>query len=92
LLLLGGGETMTMKTTNRLSAPRPALFGSLAVFLLAALTASAQEYVEQKDPRFPRIRYADGQLSLNDRCAVRLGKLNTKIAPLYVNSRPVGFC
>lgn len=40
----------------------------------------------------PRIRFADGQVSLNDRCPVRKGPLNLRMPPVYVNGRPVGFC
>jgi hypothetical protein len=39
-----------------------------------------------------RLRYADGELSMNDRCPVRKGRLNLRLAPLYVNGRPIGFC
>ena len=41
---------------------------------------------------FPHLRYMDGQQSLNDRCMVRQVKLNPRIAPVYVNGKPVGFC
>ncbi len=41
---------------------------------------------------FPHVRYGDGLESLNDRCMVRHTKLNLHMPPLYVNSRPVGFC
>lgn len=70
----------------------PLLFPGLALagFLLSSL--HAQEYVPQADEHFPRIRYADAQESLNDRCPVRLAKLNLKMDPVYVNGRPVGFC
>jgi hypothetical protein len=43
-------------------------------------------------PDFPRLRFADGQVSLNDRCMVRQVKLNPKLPAIYVNGRPVGFC
>jgi hypothetical protein len=50
------------------------------------------EYVNAQDS-LPRIRYfEDSQVSLNDRCAVRKAKLNTKMPPIYVNGQPVGFC
>jgi hypothetical protein len=50
-------------------------------------------YVEGHDPSYPRVRYLDGQLSANQSCAIRLAnKLNTRIPPVYVNGRPVGFC
>jgi len=41
---------------------------------------------------FPHVRFADGRLSLNDRCPVKKGRLNPEAHPLYVNGRPVGFC
>lgn len=51
------------------------------------------EYVETKNDSFPRIRYFETNLvSINDRCAVRKTKLNLKMAPVYVNGQPVGFC
>jgi len=62
----------------------------LACALLGA--ASAQRYVATKDPDFPRVRYADSLLSANDRCIVSQAKLNPKMAPLYVNGVPIGFC
>ena len=50
------------------------------------------EFVNPQDS-LPRIRYFDGdQVSLNDRCAVRKVKLNTKMPPIYVNGQPIGFC
>jgi len=42
-------------------------------------------------PVFQREMY-DNQLSVNDRCAVKHGKLNKSIRPTYVNRQPVGFC
>lgn len=60
--------------------------------LLAGGVALAQEYAPQGEEGLPRIRFADGQISLNDRCPVRLGKLNLMMAPVYVNGKPVGFC
>ena len=41
---------------------------------------------------FPYVQFADGQVSLNDRCPVRRVKLNRRMPPIYVNGRPVGFC
>ena len=68
----------------------------LALSLVLALAmiggASAQRYVPTKDPDFPRIKYADSLVSPNDRCIVSLAKLNPKMAPLYVNGVPIGFC
>lgn len=39
-----------------------------------------------------RVRYADGQLSLNDLCPVAKRGLATRMRPVWVNGRPVGFC
>jgi hypothetical protein len=49
------------------------------------------EYVQPEDS-FPKLRYFDGQVSLNDRCAVRKVRLNSKMPPVYVNGRAIGFC
>lgn len=51
------------------------------------------EYVEAPvNPVRPQIRYADGLVSVNDRCPVKRSKLNRKMTPIYANGRPVGFC
>jgi YHS domain-containing protein len=63
--------------------------------LLAALVSSAalaQRFVPGENPQFPKIKYADSLVSLNDRCIVQRSKLNLKIRPAYVNWRPIGFC
>ena len=49
------------------------------------------EYADA-DTLFPHMRFADGLVSLNDRCAVRQTKLNRRLPPIYVNGRPIGFC
>jgi hypothetical protein len=50
------------------------------------------EYVNPVDS-LPRVRYFEtGLVTLNDRCAVRKVKLNTKMPAVYVNGQPVGFC
>jgi hypothetical protein len=41
---------------------------------------------------FPKLRFADGLVSLNDRCMVKQRELNPKMPPVYVSGRPVGFC
>lgn len=61
-------------------------------FVLLASAAPAQRYVEGTDPEHPRVQYADSLVSLNDRCIVRQNKLSTKIPPVYVNGKPIGFC
>ena len=50
------------------------------------------EYVNPLDS-LPRVRYFEtGLVTLNDRCAVRKVKLNTKMPAVYVNGQPIGFC
>ena len=41
---------------------------------------------------FPRIRFADGIVSANDRCPVTKRKLSVVWPPVYVNGLPIGFC
>ena len=66
------------------------VFTTLAT--LAATGADAQVYVPQTDLNFPKIRYADSLVSLNDRCMVRQAKMGLSHAPVYVSGQPVGFC
>lgn len=62
-------------------AGRPQLTGD-GVFALASA-----------DPMHPRLRFGDGQISMNASCMIKLGnKLNPKIPPFYLNGTPVGFC
>jgi hypothetical protein len=64
---------------------------AVAAFLLPALPR-AQRYVPTADPEHPRIKYADSLVSLNDRCIVRMSKLNLRVRPVYVSRQPIGFC
>ena len=67
----------------------------VAIVLACALAGGArsQRYVfETADPAFPRLKYADSLVSANDRCIVSQAKLNPRMAPLYVNGVPIGFC
>lgn len=48
-------------------------------------------YVDGSDS-LPRIQYANGLVTLNDRCMVRQKKLSLRLPPVYVNGEPVGFC
>ena len=41
---------------------------------------------------FPKIRFADGLPSANDRCPVTKRKLSPAFPPVYVNGLPIGFC
>ena len=62
------------------------------VALLAPAAVRSQRYVPTADPDHPRLKYADSLVSLNDRCIVRMNKLNAKMRPIYVSRMPVGFC
>lgn len=64
------------------------LLACLALSL--ACVASAQRSVGEGD--FPRLEYADSLVSGNDRCIVSQARLNPRMAPLYVNGVPIGFC
>ena len=57
---------------------------SVQTLLPAAYTDTALE--------FPKLQFTNETVSLNDRCPVRKVKLNTRLAPLFVNGRPIGFC
>lgn len=71
---------------------RAAVFLLAGAALFAAAPAGSQRFVAGSDPAFPRIKYADSLVSLNDRCIVRMVKLNPKVRPVYVSRMPVGFC
>lgn len=61
----------------------------------AATAMEAAPFAEFVAPgdSLPRLRFlADGKVSLNDRCPVRLVRLNTRMGASYVNDQPVGFC
>jgi len=61
-------------------------------FALWGCGCRSPKYVRGDVRGFPRLEYADEQVSVNDRCPVRKVKLNLRVAPVYVNGRPVGFC
>jgi len=73
-------------------APRALVALLAGAALFAAVPAGSQRYVPTTDPEHPRLKYADSLLSLNDRCMVRMTKLNPKVRPVYVSRMPVGFC
>ncbi len=70
--------------------PTALFLGWLSALALAAETPGP-ERTPTPEPYAP-IRYEDGQVSENDRCAVSQKRLNTKIPPVYVNGRVIGFC
>jgi hypothetical protein len=66
---------------------------SLSERSVRSLSEDGNAYVLGADPAHPRVRYLDGQLSLNETCAIRVeNKLSRKIPPVYVNGQPIGFC
>lgn len=65
--------------------------GAIAVAIPLSMP-HAQRYVPTANPDLPRIRYADSLLSLNDRCIVRMSKLNLRVRPVYLSQAPIGFC
>lgn len=71
---------------------RTAVFLLAGAALFAAVPAGSQRYVPTTDPEHPRLKYADSLVSLNDRCMVRMVKMNPKVRPVYVSRMPVGFC
>ena len=75
----------------RISGFQIAVIALLALAVLVR-TPWAQRYVPGDDPEFPREKYADSLVSLNDRCIVSGNKLNLTIRPIYVNGSPIGFC
>ena len=79
---MGGvaGLLLTVSACSRKSELPEPVFSLLP----AAYTDSTVE--------FPQLRFTNGASSLNDRCPVRKAKLNRKLAPLFVNGRPIGFC
>jgi len=46
----------------------------------------------EPETAFPKIRFGDGLVSVNDRCPVTKRKLSTLFPPVYVNGQPIGFC
>ena len=76
--------------------PLRALLATAMLATLAALPAGrparAQRYVPGESREFPRVKYADSLVSVNDRCIVKKTKLNPAVRPVYVNWRPIGFC
>ncbi len=76
----------------------------LALFILGLLSACAQEQTARlvedigvgaytdSMVELPRLRYANGEVTINDRCPVRKVSLNRRLMPLFVNGKPLGFC
>jgi hypothetical protein len=68
------------------------LFALASLAALVGACGSSPRYVRTADRDHPRVRYADGLVSLNDRCIISGAKLNLRMTPTYVNGFPVGYC
>ena len=74
--------------------------GTLACLALACSSPAPVEPVSMgsgpvfidPDSPFPKIRFADGLVSVNDKCPVTKKKLSVHFPPVYVNGQPIGFC
>lgn len=77
--LAAGAFFVLLGACSRDVPPEPLMFEGMAAY-------------EDTTAEFPRVRYEDGTLSMNDRCIVRMVKLNRKMGAVYVNGRPIGFC
>ena len=64
----------------------------LLLLLLPAFLSGPARYVAGPDSLHPRLIFPDSLVTLNDRCAVRQNKLNSRMRPVYVNGIPIGFC
>ena len=56
-----------------------------------ATNGTAAEY-QDPEAEFSKLVFADGQVSVNDKCPVRKVKLNRRMPAVFANGRPVGFC
>ena len=83
---------LASRSVPRGRAARAAVLLLAGAALFAAVPVRSQRYVPAADPEHPRLKYADSLVSLNDRCIVRMVKLNPKVRPVYVSRMPVGFC
>ena len=78
--------------TGPLASPPLTLHQRPKTVLAACSQPPPHDYVAADGEAFPRVLYADGDVSRNDRCPVRKNKLNRHMDPLFVNGEPVGFC
>lgn len=88
------GDNGTMKNASR---------GFLISLLLTGAVACGGRPAELVPPvgkpelvdasaEFPKIRFGDGLVSINDTCPVTKRKLSVAFPPVYVNGLPIGFC
>jgi hypothetical protein len=71
---------------------RSTVLTGLALLTLTACSEPPHDYVAGDSEEFPRILFADADVSANDRCPVKKNKLNRSMDPVFVNGEPVGFC
>ena len=82
-------RTPTLATLAGLSVCVAAACGSRPAELV--LPVSEPVLIDPDTP-FPKIRFGDGLVSVNDRCPVTKRKLSVNWPPVYVNGQPIGFC
>ncbi len=62
---------------------------------VAYADASGESLAKKYDStlyEFPHLVMSGGDLTVNNHCPVRKGRLNVRIQPLFVNGKPIGFC
>ena len=87
----GGADDRLRWSAGRGSGPgaaAPVAAGPEAVPDAPPVAYASDEAVEGRRA----LRFADGQVSLNDQCPVRKRGLNLRLLPVYVNGAPIGFC
>ena len=100
-----GHGPLTVESHGMGSTARPAALGIVicAAWLQLACDATPRTaelvpgwteaaVLVEPEVAYPRLRFPDGSLSLNDRCPVRKVRLNPRMPPLWVNGKPIGFC
>lgn len=79
----------------RLLAPFAALAGVLVACSgrpTEVLPTLPTPKLAEAPPDHPKLAFADGSQSANDRCPVTKRKLSVWFPPIYVNGKAVGFC
>ncbi len=66
-------------------------FACAMVLSSFAFSTLAQETETKPPPKYVQLAF-HGQRTVNDRCPVQRKPLNRKMAPVWINGHPVGFC
>ena len=64
----------------------------IAVARTDSAVAHADTTIAPAEKPFLSLTYADSMTSVNTHCIVSGSHLNPRVAPVYVNGEPVGFC